>query len=89
MFETLTQTWRAKDCTANSYGVANRTYGRTASPCKDCPAGMVAVNNATYSMSAQYFRTSVDGSGGFTSDQACVTMPGELRRWSGKIITNY
>lgn len=35
-YETLTQTWRAKDCDKNSYGVQNTTFGLTPAPCRDC-----------------------------------------------------
>lgn len=35
-YTTLTKSWRAKNCTVNSYGVANQTFGLTPSPCRDC-----------------------------------------------------
>jgi hypothetical protein len=35
-YETLTQTWRAKNCDKNSYGVQNTTFGLTPAPCRDC-----------------------------------------------------
>jgi hypothetical protein len=35
-FETLTKTWRVKNCDTNNYGVQNITYGLTPSPCRDC-----------------------------------------------------
>lgn len=75
-YETITKTWRARNCTANNYGVANTTYGLTPAPCKECPQGTVAVSNATYNVSAQYYVTNSDGTGGFISELACVTLPG-------------
>lgn len=35
-YTTLTQTWRARNCVANSYGVANVTYGLTPYACREC-----------------------------------------------------
>ena len=35
-YTTLTQTWRAKNCITNSYGVANKTFGLTPYSCRDC-----------------------------------------------------
>jgi len=76
-YETITKTWRARNCTINNYGVANTTYGLTPSPCKECQQGTVAVNNATYNVSAQYFKRNADGTSGFISELACVTLPGK------------
>jgi hypothetical protein len=35
-FETLTNTWRAKECLNNTYGMTNNTFGLTPNPCRDC-----------------------------------------------------
>jgi hypothetical protein len=75
LFETLTKTWRAKNCTLNSYGVTNTTYGLTPQPCKDCPTGTVA--NRSLSTSAPYYVVNADGSGGFMDEMSCVTKPGK------------
>lgn len=75
-FETLTKTYRAKDCDSNSYGVSNVTYGLNPDPCRTCPDGTVASNMAAYSNSAQYFVRNSDGTGGFNNVKACVTKPG-------------
>lgn len=74
LYETLTKTWRAKDCALNSYGIKNLSYGLTPAPCKDCPAGTVASRDL--STSAQYYHVNADGTGGFTDEMACVTKPG-------------
>lgn len=82
-FETISQTWRAKDCTTDSYGVSNTTYGLTASPCKPCPTGTIAANTAAFNNSAQHFMRNADGSGGFNSESACVMRPGEFNSPGG------
>ena len=33
-FESTTSTWRARNCTTNNYGVANRTYGLQLAACR-------------------------------------------------------
>lgn len=33
-YSTLTQSWRARNCDSNNYGVTNRTYGLTPSACR-------------------------------------------------------
>lgn len=33
-YETLTKTWRAKDCVSDGYGVTNTTFGLTPTPCR-------------------------------------------------------
>jgi hypothetical protein len=76
-YEAISKTWRAKDCTADVYGVSNTTYGLSASPCKPCPAGTTASNTAAFSNSARFYVHNMDGSGGFNSVDACVTQPGE------------
>lgn len=73
-YETITQTWRAKDCRTNNYGVDNSTFGLQAAPCKDCPSGTVAATSLT--MSAQHYTENADGTGGFDDEMACVTKPG-------------
>jgi len=35
-YTTLTQTWRARNCLVNSYGVSNQTYGLTPYACREC-----------------------------------------------------
>lgn len=75
-FETLTKTWRAKNCEENSYGVTNTTYGLTPSLGRTCPDGLVANNKPEFSTSQQYFVQNADGSGGFAHEKACVTKPG-------------
>jgi hypothetical protein len=75
-YQTITRTYRAVDCTSNSYGVANKMYGLTPAPCKACPTNLVAVRNASYPTSASFYTTNADGSGGFTSVRACVTVAG-------------
>lgn len=35
-YETLTKTWRAKNCLNNTYGMTNNTFGLTPNPCRDC-----------------------------------------------------
>lgn len=35
-YSTLSKTYRAKDCNANTFGVANTTYGLTPAPCREC-----------------------------------------------------
>ena len=76
-YETLTKTWRAKNCDTNAYGVANTTYGLTPAACKACPINLVANKNASYSTSAAYYTSNSDGTGGFTNLLACVTIPGQ------------
>lgn len=73
-FETISQTWRAKNCLTNTYGYTNNTFGLQATPCKDCPDGTEA--NTKYSKSSPFFKTNADGTGGFVSEMACVTKPG-------------
>lgn len=75
LFETLTKTWRAKNCTLNSYGVTNTTYGLTPAPCRDCPTGTVATRSL--STSAPYYVVNADGSGAFMDEMSCVTKPGK------------
>lgn len=59
-------------------GVSNTTYGLSPSPCRDCVDGLIAANAPSFSTNQQYFVKNADGSGGFTSEKACVTRPGEL-----------
>jgi hypothetical protein len=74
-FSTLTNTWRARNCDSNSYGVANKTYGLTPAACRDCPTGQVATLAAPYTVPQRFY--SISGTdGGFTSVMACVNMPG-------------
>jgi hypothetical protein len=73
-FEALQNTWRAKNCTSNTYGVSDTTYGLDPSPCSSCPAGTTA--SLTFSNSRQYHVVNEDGTGGFTHERACVTKPG-------------
>lgn len=75
-YETITGSWRAKDCANNSYGVTNVTFGLAAAPCRSCPANMVASRSAAYSTSAAYYTRNADNTGGFISPLACVTAPG-------------
>lgn len=76
-YETITKTWRAVNCnTNNNYGVANKTYGLTPAGCKSCPANMIASRSANYSTSAAHYTANADGTGGFTSVLACVTVAG-------------
>lgn len=69
-YETLTNTWRASNCTESKYGVANITYGLSPTPCRACPAGTEA--KASLPASAQHLAAN-----GFVSEKACVTKPGQ------------
>lgn len=78
-FETLTQSWRARNCsTGNSYGVDKIAYGLTATACRSCPLNMVtSTNNATYPRSASFYVSdSTAGNAGFISPLACVNQAG-------------
>lgn len=66
-----------------TYGVANKTYGLTPAPCKACPQNMIT-STEYLSSAANYIRNN-DGSHGFISPLACVTMPGEA--WQ-RLITD-
>lgn len=78
-YETLSQSWRAKNCDSNSYGVDKVTYGLSAFPCRGCPLNMVTSSNRTgFPNSASYFaRDAASGAQGFTSPLACVNQAGE------------
>lgn len=78
-FETLAQSWRARNCDGNEYGVDKVTYGLSAFPCRGCPLNMVASTNRTgYPRSAAFFvRDNATGAQGFTSPLACVNQAGE------------
>lgn len=77
-YDTLTKSWRARNCVDNSYGVTNKTYGLTPAPCKACPTNMITSKDATaYSVSAAYYTHNADNTGGFTSVMACVVTAGE------------
>lgn len=75
-FTTLTNSWRAKNCITNSYGVSNKTFGLTPYACRDCPANMVTVNNASYPKSSAFFVDNNDTTKGFIDVRACVTVAG-------------
>jgi hypothetical protein len=75
-FNTLTNTWRAKNCESNSYGMSNKTYGLSPAACRDCPTGQVATTAAGYPTSASFFVDNGDGTKGFISVKACVNQPG-------------
>lgn len=65
------KTFRAINCVSNNYGVLNDTMGLGANPCRDCSSGLMTDASVT----PQYY-VMANGVGGFTSPQACVTMPG-------------
>lgn len=77
-FETLTQSWRARNCSSNSYGVDKIAYGLTSFACRPCPQGMTTSTDATqYPNSAAWFvRDNATGTEGFTSPMACVNQAG-------------
>jgi hypothetical protein len=79
-YETLSQSWRAKNCNSNTYGVDKVTYGLSTFPCRPCPANMVASTNRTgYPNSWSYFVSdAATGTEGFTSPMACVNQAGEF-----------
>lgn len=79
-FSTLTNTWRARNCDTNSYGVSNKTYGLTPAPCRDCPTGQVATRAAPFTIPSRFFAAAGNDTG-FTSVMACVNMPGGLWVW--------
>lgn len=84
---TLSGTWRAKQCNNNEYGVTNLTYGLSSTACRPCPAGTLASSDAAaYNRSAAHYVTNRDGTGGFVSERACVTKPGERARPPAGII---
>lgn len=71
-YTTTTQSWRAKDCNLNNYGVTNKTYGLTPYPCRDCPANMVtSTDTVNYPVSSSFYAPN-----GFISALACVTADG-------------
>jgi len=74
LFSTASNSFRAVDCSANQYGLPNRTYGLSAYPCRTCPDGMTT--SRVFAASAQYFEDYGNGRGGFRSAAACITMPG-------------
>lgn len=63
----------AMNCDLDNYGVANKTAGLSAFPCKQCPAGLQA--RQTLPNSAKYYATQGDKQG-FTHPLACVTKKG-------------
>lgn len=67
-YNAAAQSFRAVNCSSNNYGVANTTYGLSASPCRDCPANLVT--------SGDLSTTYKNGAIGFYSPLACVTQPG-------------
>lgn len=77
-YETLTKSWRARNCTANTYGVDKVAYGLVTSACKPCPLNMVtSTSNVTYPRSASwYVSDSVTQTAGFISPMACVNQAG-------------
>lgn len=79
-YETLSQSWRAKNCNSNTYGVDKVTYGLSTSSCRPCPANMVASTNRTgYPNSWSYFVSdAATGTEGFISPMACVNQAGEF-----------
>lgn len=74
--------YSAVNCSSNSYGVANTTYGLGAYPCRDCPAGM-QTSTSLPSSAAFYF--SEGDVAGFTNPMACVTKPGY--GYNGRVAT--
>lgn len=80
-YNTLTGTWRAKNCDVDSYGVTNKTYGLSPAACRDCPSGQVATTAPGYPNSASYFVNNSDGTYGFISVKACVNKPGVCVCW--------
>ena len=75
-FNTLTNTWRAKNCDVDSYGVSSKTYGLSPAACRDCPSGQVATTAAGYPVSASFYVDNGDGTKGFISVKTCVNKPG-------------
>jgi hypothetical protein len=77
-FETISNTWRARNCTSNSYGVDKLAYGLTPSPCKSCPQNMVtSTDNTTHPRSAAwYVSDAATATAGYTSPLACVNQAG-------------
>lgn len=75
-YSAASATYKGVNCDTNNYGVANKTYGLAAFPCRDCPAGMQT--STSLPNSALYWST--DGATpvrqGFTSPMACVTKAG-------------
>lgn len=72
--------FRVEVCSGSNYGVAGKTNGVSAMPCRDCPSGMeTKVGNAMSDM----FK---DGtSGGYYDSRACVTKVGY--GYNGRIAT--
>lgn len=79
LYETLSKTWRAQNCSKDNYGVGAITYGLTPAPCRDSPLNMVATTDRAFPGSSSYFTRNADGTGGFTSPSACVTIAGGTR----------
>lgn len=74
--------YSAVNCSSNSYGVANTTYGLGAYPCRDCPAGMQT--SVSLPSSAAFYFSEGDVAG-FTNPMACVTKPGY--GYNGRVAT--
>ena len=68
-FSAATGKYSAVDCDTNNYGLADKTYGLAAYPCRDCPSGMqtsVSLENSN----------NYHADNGFTNPKACVTKAG-------------
>lgn len=70
--------FRAENCLTNSYGVAEKTTGLAAFPCRSCPLGMqtseiLPQSNKTLVASANFGAAVIKG---FNDPKACVTTKG-------------
>ena len=72
--------YRAVNCSSDSFGVSNTTYGLAAYPCRDCPTGMQT--SAVLPSSSAYRDPTT---GGYTHPKACVTKAGH--GYNGRIAT--
>jgi hypothetical protein len=77
-FETLTQSWRARNCSNNNYGVDKVAYGLSSAACRPCPQGMItSTDRIQYPNSSAWFvRSNTTSTEGFTSPLACVNQAG-------------
>lgn len=77
-YESLTQSWRARNCSSNNYGVDRITYGLSSSACRPCPQGMMtSTDRMQYPNSSAWFvRDNATKTEGFTSPMACVNQAG-------------
>jgi hypothetical protein len=81
-FSPASKQYSAVNCSNNSYGVANITYGLGAYPCRECPAGMQTSVSLPNSFAFYFSEGDVAG---FTNPMACVTKPGY--GYNGRVAT--